>query len=68
MFAVSHAPWLLAFTHGDAPDRGVIAGLLFIHTDFDKRYARAIWRNLRIANPVELEDVFLSDGTLLGLG
>src|SRR5690348_4922047 len=68
MLAVSHAARLVATGHRDRPDGGFIAGLLFIHRDLDEGNARTVRRDLRIADPVELENVFLSDGTLLPLG
>src|SRR5260221_9882771 len=67
MLAIGHAARRFVATHGDAPDRGVIAGLLLVHGYPDEGHARAVRRNLRIPDPVELEDVFLSDGTFLRL-
>ncbi len=50
---------------GDAPDGGVVAVLLLVDGDPDKRDARAVGRNLRVADPDELEEIFFCDGALL---
>src|SRR5262249_14877351 len=68
VLAVGHAARLLVAARAHAPDGGVISGPLFVHRHFYKRHPRAVRRNLRIANPVEVEDVFFGDRALLRLG
>jgi len=49
----------------NGPDGSVVAVLLFIDGDAHKSDARAIGRNLRIADPVKGEEIFFSDVSLL---
>src|SRR5215472_15606122 len=67
MLAVSHAPGLLVAAQRNTPDCRVIAGLFIVDRNLHEGHAFAIGRDLRIADPVELEDIFLSDGTFLRL-
>ena len=67
MFAVGHAARLFVAARPDAPDGSVVSGLLLVHRDFDEGHARTVGRNLRIADPVELENIFLGDRTFLRL-
>ena len=50
--------------HG--PDRRVVALFFFIHGHANERDARAIGRNLRIADPNEIEQIFLGNVPLSG--
>src|SRR5262249_58763073 len=65
MQPICQPPRSLIAARRDRPDRCVIASLLLIHTDLDENHLRSIGRNLRIADPVELEEVLLGDRTLL---
>src|SRR5438270_11493388 len=68
MFAVGHAAGRFVAAHANAPDRGVIPVFLLVHSDPHKGHARSIRGDLRIADPVELKNIFLCDGTFLRLG
>src|ERR1700704_1359055 len=47
------------------PNRSVITFFFLVDRDPYERHTRAIRRNLRIANPDEIEQIFFSDGALL---
>src|ERR1700756_3811480 len=68
MLAVGHAARLFVAASPDAPDGSVISIFLVVDRDLYEGHARSVGRDLRIADPVELEDVFLGDRTLLRLG
>src|SRR5258708_22197359 len=63
--AIRDAPRRFAAVRGDAPDRSVVAVLFLVDRHLHKSYARAVRRNLGIADPVELKNIFLGDGPLL---
>src|SRR5215470_6380129 len=68
MLAVGHAPRRVIPFCRYAPDRRVVSVLLVVDRDLHKGHARTVGRDLRIADPVELKDVFVGDRTLLRLG
>jgi hypothetical protein len=47
------------------PNRSVVAFFFLVDRDPHERDAQSIWRNLRIANPHEVEQILFSDGALL---
>ncbi len=57
----------LAAGDRDRPDRGVIAFFFLVHCDAHKSDARSIWRNLRIADPNKIEQIFFCDVALLSV-
>jgi len=67
MLAVRHAAGSFAAARPHAPDGSVIAVFLFVDRDLYKSNARSIGRDLRIADPVELKNIFLGDRALLRL-
>src|SRR3954454_5422658 len=48
------------------PDGGVVRVLLFVDGDADERDLRAVRRELRITDPVELEQILLGDAARRG--
>src|SRR5438128_12397124 len=55
----------LATSDRDRPDRRIVAFLFLVHGHAHKRHARSIRRNLRIADPDEIEEIFLGDVAFL---
>src|ERR1044072_3687350 len=51
---------------GDGPDGGVVTVLLVVHGNAHESDMRAIGRDLRIADPDEVEEILFSDISLLG--
>src|SRR5437016_12520281 len=66
MAAIADARGLFIAADRNTPNGGIVAILFVIDGDLDKGHTRSVRRNLGIANPVELKQVFLSDRTLLG--
>src|ERR1700730_5607918 len=56
---------LFAAAHRHGPDRSVVAFLLIAHRHADKRHARSIWRNLRIADPNKVPKILFGNIALL---
>ena len=48
----------------DSPKRSIVAFLLFINRDANEDHARPVRRQLRIADPDEVEEIFLGDVSL----
>jgi hypothetical protein len=65
MVAAGEASWRLIAANGNTPQESLIAVFLVVDGNLYKGHSRAIGRNLRIANPIELKKVFFSDRTLL---
>src|SRR5207244_2140921 len=49
----------------DEPDRRVVAIFLVVDSDFNEGHARAVCRQLRIGDPVEVEQVLFGNVSLL---
>ena len=58
----------LARSGGDGPDRGAVAVFLCVEGDADKGDARAVGRNLRVADPNQVEEILFSDVAFLRKG
>src|SRR4029077_15456302 len=55
----------LAASRWHRPDRGVVTFLLLVHGHAHKRDPRSIRRNLRIADPDKIPQIFFGDVSLL---
>src|SRR5947209_2091853 len=65
VITIGHAVGLLVTMQRHAPDGSVVTIFLVVDRHLDESYTGTIRRNLRIANPVELEKIFLGHRPLL---
>ena len=65
MIALGQLMRFFTATRRHRPDRSVVAFFLFVHGHAHKRDARSIRRDLRIADPDKIPEIFFSDVSFL---